>query len=317
MTDNTPAEILTPESSLAGAETALTAGQLIRAARQKMGLHLAVLSVNLKVPVRQLEALEADQHDPSKGPVFIRALASSVCRQLRMDPAPVLALLPQASVQMPLRRESIAPLQSEPHLRLDIMAFLRGLPHQTLGIAALMLSLIAALLWMPSPSSWTWLQSSPAVAVAAPAPVSGSAPEASAAALPELLAPSSEPAATVQKPAIVATVPAVAASPALAALPVASVPAPAVQALTSATGSTGAVFSFTAMQESWIEIRDGKDQVLWSRVMREGETTQVQYPLPMRVVIGRAKAVNVTYQGKAFDLAPHTKVSVARFEVKE
>ena len=96
MTDNTPTQTPTPESSLSGTVTTLTAGQLIRAARQKKGVHLAVLSVNLKVPVRQLEALEADQHDSGKGPVFVRALASSVCRQLQMDPAPVLALLPQA-----------------------------------------------------------------------------------------------------------------------------------------------------------------------------------------------------------------------------
>lgn len=87
--------------------------------------------------------------------------------------------------------------------------------------------------------------------------------------------------------------------------------------MTSAAASAGAVFNFAATQESWIEIRDGKNQVLWSRILRAGESAQVQYSLPMRVVVGHAKAVNVTYQGKAFDLAPHTKVAVARFEVKE
>ena len=60
---------------------AATAGQLLRQARQKTGMHLAVLSVTLKVPVRQLEALEADELDPGKGPVFYRGLASSMCRQ--------------------------------------------------------------------------------------------------------------------------------------------------------------------------------------------------------------------------------------------
>ena len=43
-----PAEPKTPSA---------TAGQLLREARQKAGIHLAVLSVTLKVPVRQLEAL--------------------------------------------------------------------------------------------------------------------------------------------------------------------------------------------------------------------------------------------------------------------
>jgi len=73
----------------------LTAGQLLREARLKAGLHVAVLSVNLKVPVRQLEALEANEFDADKGPVFYRGLAASVCRQLNLDSAPVLALLPR------------------------------------------------------------------------------------------------------------------------------------------------------------------------------------------------------------------------------
>ena len=74
---------------------------------------------------------------------------------------------------------------------------------------------------------------------------------------------------------------------------------------------------FSASNDSWIEIRDGKNQVLWSRVVHAGENAQVQYSPPLNVVIGRASAVSMTYKGKPFDLAPHTKVTVARFEVKE
>jgi len=76
-------------------------------------------------------------------------------------------------------------------------------------------------------------------------------------------------------------------------------------------------FVFNARQESWIEIRDRKNQVLWSRVLQAGQAAEVQFALPMNVVVGRAREVDVTYKGKPFDLAPHTKVTVARFEVKE
>lgn len=69
-------------------------GALIKAGRERAGVHMAVLSVNLKVTVKQLEALEADQYDFLSGPVFARALASKVCRFLKMDPQPVLALMP-------------------------------------------------------------------------------------------------------------------------------------------------------------------------------------------------------------------------------
>jgi len=70
-------------------------GGIMRSAREKAGLHLAVLSVNLKVSIKQLEALEADQFQHLSEPVFARALAAKVCRFLKIDSGPVLALMPQ------------------------------------------------------------------------------------------------------------------------------------------------------------------------------------------------------------------------------
>ena len=309
MNDSTQAEAVTPAPETADSIGAPTAGQLIRADRQKLGVHLAVLSLKLKVSVRQLEALEADEHDLSKGPVFVRALAASVCRQLNMDPAPVLALLPQAPDQLPLQRPQRAPLPSTPHARFDGMAFVRGLPRQTLAIAGVMLVLIAALLWLPSPSSWPWFQPAPS----APSEVAQPAmPEASVAPSSEVQVPPPEPAADPKSPAVALLVPAsapVGSAPVVASpsVPVAAVAAPAV----------GAVLGFSASQDSWIEIRSSKNQVLWSRVIHAGERVEVQYPLPLNVVVGRASAVRMTYKGQPFDLAPHTKVTVARFEVKE
>ena len=72
-----------------------SAGGMLKAARQKSGIHLAVLSANLKVSIKQLEALEADQFELLLEPVFARALAAKVCRILNIDAAPVLALMPQ------------------------------------------------------------------------------------------------------------------------------------------------------------------------------------------------------------------------------
>jgi cytoskeleton protein RodZ len=77
---------------------AQTAGQILKGARERAGLHVAALAVSLKVPVKKLEALEADRLDLLPDAVFVRALASSVCRTLKIDPAPVLTLLPQTAV---------------------------------------------------------------------------------------------------------------------------------------------------------------------------------------------------------------------------
>jgi len=45
-------------------------GALIKAGRERAGIHLAVLSVNLKVSIKQLEALEGDQFESLSGPVL-------------------------------------------------------------------------------------------------------------------------------------------------------------------------------------------------------------------------------------------------------
>jgi cytoskeleton protein RodZ len=42
----------------------------------------------------------------------------------------------------------------------------------------------------------------------------------------------------------------------------------------------------------------------------------LQAPLPVSVVVGRADALQVRFKGQAFDLTPHSKMNVARFEVK-
>src|SRR6186713_3148514 len=77
------------------ADGGVTAGALLRRAREASGLHVAALAVSLKVPVRKLEALEDNRWDLLPDSVFVRALASSVCRTLKIDAQPVLDLLPQ------------------------------------------------------------------------------------------------------------------------------------------------------------------------------------------------------------------------------
>jgi cytoskeleton protein RodZ len=79
------------------AQEGATAGMLLRRAREAAGLHVAALAVSLKVPVRKLEALEDNRFEELPDAVFVRALASSVCRSLKIDPQPILERLPQTS----------------------------------------------------------------------------------------------------------------------------------------------------------------------------------------------------------------------------
>ncbi|HRH89477.1 MAG TPA: helix-turn-helix transcriptional regulator, partial [Rubrivivax sp.] len=72
-----------------------SAGALLRAARERQGMHVAALAATIKIPQRKLEALEADRYGDLPDATFTRALALTVCRALKLAPEPVLALLPQ------------------------------------------------------------------------------------------------------------------------------------------------------------------------------------------------------------------------------
>ncbi|MGA8006731.1 MAG: DUF4115 domain-containing protein, partial [Burkholderiales bacterium] len=68
--------------------------------------------------------------------------------------------------------------------------------------------------------------------------------------------------------------------------------------------------------ESWVEIRDASGKVLLSQLNPAGSEKVVQGTPPFSVVVGNAQHVQLTYDGQAFDLAPHIRVEVARFTLK-
>jgi cytoskeleton protein RodZ len=73
---------------------------------------------------------------------------------------------------------------------------------------------------------------------------------------------------------------------------------------------------FSALNTSWIEVRGSQNQLLWNGVLNTGDSKRLQAPQPVSVVVGRADAIQVSFKGQPLDLIPHTKVNVARFEVK-
>ncbi len=100
-----------------------TAGALLRQLREDAGFKLDVLAQALRVSPTKLNALESDRLDELPDAMFARALTLAVCRQLKVDATPVLALLPSQDVSrlaaknergldFPLDRPSFLPQSS-------------------------------------------------------------------------------------------------------------------------------------------------------------------------------------------------------------
>lgn len=287
-----------------------TAGALLRQGREAAGLHIAALAVSLKVPVKKLEALEADRLDLLPDSVFARALASSVCRTLKLDPAPVLAALPQSTL---------------PRLHSDAMGI--NTPFSTPGlntratvweqlsrpvvIAALALVVGAlVLVLLPSVETAPTVNAAPgtvnAVAVASTAVLAAPVATLSLRSAEQLVA--SEP-PTVAAPAVQ--------SPTSAPKADAVVPAVALSAPPAAAPVDGeGLVMLTAKAATWVEVIDAGSSVQLRKTLVAGETVGASGRLPLVVTVGRADATEVQVRGKSFDLAPITKNNVARFEVR-
>jgi cytoskeleton protein RodZ len=73
------------------------AGALLREERVRQGLEIDALAAAIKIPPSRLDALESGRYAELPDATFTRALAQTVCRHLKIDALPVLALLPASS----------------------------------------------------------------------------------------------------------------------------------------------------------------------------------------------------------------------------
>ena len=281
----------------------LTAGGMLREAREAHGLQIDVVAAALKVPTKKLQALEDDDIDSLPDPVFARALAASVCRALRVDPAPVLAKLPGAL--RPGLADADQTISSSFRSGAPRSGRGGGLPSRAVLIVVALLLVAAALLfWLPQ-GVFGRLSASLSGTPVGDATTSNVPSDTSVA------APAGTVLESVTTPSLATT--AVIAAPAATA---ASAPSTAADA-SAAAPSTEDVVVFSARAESWITVNEAGGRQLLRRTLKAGETVGLSGKLPMSVVIGRASGIDVKVRGKAFELAPVTgSGGVARFEVK-
>jgi cytoskeleton protein RodZ len=308
----------------AAPNAAPTAGALLRAAREKQGLHIAALAASIKISPRKLEALEANRLGELHDATFARALAQTVCRTLKIDPRPVLERLPIA-VPQPLLpsdaglnepyRESEARMakpRAEPHLAAFSM-------KPMFWAAALLLVASVALYFVPldgrrdGPLATTPLPATPAAAAVPAADLASAAPAASAVSMAATAAASAPAVASAAATSFASPQAPAAAVPAAAAVDTvfAAPPAGAGPAAPAATGA----LQLRVREASWIEVRDGRGGPLLSRIVQPGEQVGLDGAPPLALVIGNAAATDLVFRGKPVDLAARSRDNVARLQL--
>jgi len=288
-----------------------SAGTALRAAREAAGLHIGALAVSLKVPVKKLEALEADDLAQLPDAVFARALAASVCRTLKIDPEPILRMLPQLRAP-PLQVGSQA---GSP--RIDDQRGIAGLP----GLSRLSKPVVYTTTALLLGAMLVWLLPLLNLAMPEPGVASDSGQIVSNVPLTPAAGPV-EPAvlATPAAPARMQVVPEPAAPAPVAAASAPGVAAVGLAATAAAAGNkvsaNDAIVVLTARGSSWVQVMGADGVVHLRKTLAQGESIGVNGAPPLSVVVGRADAIDVQVRGKPFDLAAVAKDNVARFQIK-
>lgn len=284
-------------------------GKMLRLARESQGLNIESLAAVLKVPVSKLEALESGRIDLLPDVFFARALASSVCRSLKIDSEEILAQFPSISLS-PMKTDESG--INTPFRVPGEGIGLGGMRILTKPFALAIFFLLAgalALFLLPSLSLPDLFgpQKGGGEVVSVPVPVQ---PVTSAVltdeTLPDVSASSSQPATAGAGLGADESPPVISDRVDVSPLPV----------IVSGNGAVSGVVVFKARGSTWVEVVDAAGSIQLRKTLAEGDTVGISGALPLAVVIGRADLIAVEVRGKVMDLAPFSKNNIARFEVK-
>jgi cytoskeleton protein RodZ len=269
---------------------AITPGAVLRHARERAGWSIDMVSQQLKLAPRQVQALEEDDFAQLPGRTFVRGFMRNYARLMHLDAEALLASLPESAAVPSLDRPTLTPTARTMG---DLPSESPGKPSSARWAIPLALVAIVAIA-LAYEFGRPLLERGKAELGIHGAPVPQKAPVAPPAPAETTLVPSSTPApglpdtAQAEPPTIAAPVP------------------PGTE--------TPLVFVFRGT--SWVEVRDAKGTIVLSTMGYPGATHAVGGAFPMDVVLGNAEAVAVTFNGAPYDTSSYVKQNVAKFRIQ-
>ena len=312
----------TPPEPLRAEPARESAGARLTAERRNLGLSLGDIARQLKLSVRQVEALERDDYASFAGPVFVRGFLRNYAKLLGLDPDEVIAAAspsPAAASAPPQLAEEERHSTANPERSRRILT--------SVVIAALVVIAVVLLASNAArdrrvdvPANDTAALQPPPAAVAQSEPLPSATPASppppeSPAGQPKTVSPwgGEMPAGGAQPSTVQSTSPPpVAAAPSVPAN--VTEPAPKPRILVSGSGPAQVHLVFEG--ESWVEVRDANGATIFSRLNAPGTERVVRGNPPLSLVVGNASSVKLRYHEKPVDLQPHTHVDVARITLE-
>jgi cytoskeleton protein RodZ len=279
-------------------------GADLKSAREALGLSLSEVAHQLKLAPRQVEALEAGRFEALPGATFVRGMLRNYARLLKLEPEPLLESLSgrfEAPDANRLAARYSQPVPFSDNARRSTFVYLG------LSLAVLTLGGGVAYQWYREHKAPAQLAAVTKRPLAKPAVPSASPPKSE----PKRLESVAQAQVTAKvaaaipppPPPVVEKVAAVTAAPAPNMAPV----------VADKRGGASHRLVIRCEEEAWIEVKDANDRMLVSSLNPAGSERVVRSRGPLTLVIGNAAHVQVLHNDKPLDLAPHTKLSIARF----
>lgn len=276
-------------------------GEMLREAREAQGRSIQELAESAKLPQSTIVALEADNFELLKEPVYVRGYYRKCALMLEADvDAIVGAYERKARPQAPALPDKIPVVAGggapwgRKLLRLILVLLLLG------GVGALAMWLLQSPLDQPlsQPSSGTLFDSEEE---------QDAGPAFERPAAPDAAAPSAPSSAAVQEQELAeANVDeAATASEAEGANQSEAAPAAAERATEAAEA---AVLTLRFEEDSWLRIRNGEGQTVTNRLAEAGERARIDdEPPPLELFVGFAPGTEARWRGQAVNLASATR----------
>ena len=313
-------------------------GNVLKAAREAQGLSIHEVCSQLRLGLKQIQAIEQDDFDKLPQPSIVRGFIRNYARLLNIDVNPILEayqrIVPnKAPLPLSVRSNASRSVIDQPApgfrpqrlLTFLIFLVLAGIAAyfyinhikpQALKDAALALDVdeIAETTGQEIPIPVP--EAAPAPTDIAPAPAAQNV-DASPAAVDNLAAAP----ATTGNDASANAATAFPANNAVTNNTIVSTPTPATTQ--AAEGTTlqasepqKASLVFKVNEDSWVRIEDLQGKKVFSEVMPAGSERQVTTEKPVNITVGHASGTQLTIDNQPYDLTQATRGRVARIQLK-
>ena len=312
-------------------------GNVLKAAREAQGLSIHEVCSQLRLGLKQIQAIEQDDFDKLPQPSIVRGFIRNYARLLNIDVNPILEayqrIVPnKAPLPLSVRSNASRSVIDQPAPGFRPQRLLTFLIFLVLaGIAAYFyinhikpqaLKDAALALDVDEIAETTGQEIPIPVPEAAPAPTD-IAPVASAAqnvdASPAAVDNSAVAPATTGNEVTATT--AFPANNAVTNNTIVSTPTPATTQAAEgttlqATEPQKASLVFKVNEDSWVRIEDLQGKKVFSEVMPAGSERQVTTEKPVNITVGHASGTQLTIDNQPYDLTQATRGRVARIQLK-